>query len=104
MIPVVSLFVIWLALVFVTLSALSGDRLFVSATVMISFMNIVFFSPLTIGLLLGDTYTPVDGKGFGLLYITIALFAAPIVAIIVNATGTFALNRPSREHRVVLGQ
>jgi hypothetical protein len=44
-----------------------------------------------------------DGS-MGLLTITLALFAAPIVAIILNATGTVALNRPDRQHQVVLGQ
>jgi hypothetical protein len=65
-------------------------------------------SPITLAFLVADTYAAHEQtQGHSsipwLLLITILLFAAPIVAIILNATGTFMLNRPNREHRVVLG-
>ena len=106
-IPFVSRFVIWLALLLVTVSALAGDRLFAVATVIASFLNVVFWSPATMLMLIGDVGASRQFAEHGspmVFILALILFAAPIVAVILNATGKVVLAQPDRAHRVVLGR
>ena len=88
-VPLVAIFVMWLGLIVATVGALLGDRIFTVITWVVTVANIVFFSPITLALLIGEQAAAEEsGGGSGiLLTITIVLFIAPIAAIILNATG-----------------
>ena len=87
-VPLVAIYVMWLGLIVATVGALVGDRIFTVITWVVTIANIVFFSPITLALLIGQQAAAEESGGSGiLLTITIVLFIAPIVAMILNATG-----------------
>lgn len=95
-VPVVSLFIIWLALVLVTLSAMFGDRIFSVATLTISIVNVLFLSPITIIALVGEQIgTERTGGSSVLLVGSLIVFAGPIIGLILNATGRVAFGSSS---------
>lgn len=83
-VPVVTIYVVWGALVLATLAALMGDKTFAIVTILISAMNLVFLSPMTWAAIAGENI----GGGNMLFYVTIALFITPIVAMVMNAMHT----------------
>ena len=80
-VPVVTVYVVWLALVLATLAALMKDMTYPIVTVLISGINLVFLSPMTWALMAGENQ---EGKSF-FWYMTIVLMIAPIVAMIMSA-------------------
>ncbi len=95
-VPVVALFVMWIALAVVTVGALFGERIFAVITWVVTIANILVFSPLTLVALVGEqAATQETGGNPVLLIITLILFAAPIAAIILNATGKVVLGKPT---------
>jgi hypothetical protein len=47
-VPVVSLYVLWLGLILAVLAAFSGDKVFSIASFIIGLVNLVFLSPLSL--------------------------------------------------------
>jgi hypothetical protein len=87
-VPLVAIYVMWLGLIVATVGALAGDRIFTVITWVVTIANIAFFSPLTLALLIGEQAATEEAGGSGIfLTITIVLFIAPIVAMILHATG-----------------
>lgn len=91
-IPVVGIYVSGLALVLAAIGALAGDRIFAVATPLIAAVNTFPFSP--------STWILIDGSGRegwrgGLVGVILAFLAAPIVSIMLNASGKIAINRRS---------
>ena len=80
-VPVVTIYVIWLALGLATIAGISGDKVFPIATVGACLINILFLSPLTLVALKGESL----GGGSFLLITTIILFIAPIIGLIIGA-------------------
>lgn len=80
-VPVVTIYVVWLALALAILAALMGDRVFPIVTVLISAINLFFFSPMTWALMAGENQ---EGKSF-FFYMTVAMMIAPIAAMIMSA-------------------
>ena len=52
-VPLVAIYVMWLGLIVATVGALVGDRIFTVITWVVTVANIVFFSPITLALLIG---------------------------------------------------
>lgn len=86
-IPII-LYVIFISLILVTLAALFGDRTFTIATFAVCLVNLLLFSPLTLAFLIDP-----DGAGDAFLAFTIVVYAAPIVAIMLHATGAIVLGK-----------
>jgi len=90
--PVIGLFVSWIALIIACFAALFGDRGLTIATVIVSVVGFIIFTPS-----LWATIT-VNGVATSpsnvLRLITLILVVAPIVCIILNATGRLMLGRP----------
>jgi hypothetical protein len=84
LVPVVTIYVVWLALILATIAVLMGDRVYFIVTVLISIVNLVFLSPMTLALLKGEN---LNGES-SFLYGTIALLAAPIGAMIFSIVKT----------------
>lgn len=80
-VPIVSLYVVWLALVLAIGSALGGDKTFAVATVVITLVNVLFLSPATWLALAGEKMS----GGSGLKMITVILFLAAIGAVVYTA-------------------
>lgn len=80
-VPLVTIYVVWLALGLAVAAALFGDKVFPIAAVCASLINLVFFSPLTWMALAGESL----GGGSALKTVTILLFIAPIAALIFRA-------------------
>ena len=87
--PIVTLYVIWVALLIAGIADLMGDRAFTIATIAISAVNLIFLSPVTLAVLIGTS----EGHGGdgGLIAITTVFFAVPVGAIILSASGKAAL-------------
>jgi len=81
-VPVVTVYVVWLALGLATLAALMKDMTYPIVTVLISAINVVFLSPMTWALMAGEN---LEGKS-AFFYITVAMMIAPIAAMIIGAT------------------
>jgi len=88
-VPLLGLYVSWLAAVLAVIAALAGDRVFATATPVIAAINTLFFSPLALATFASEN----EGGSNVRLYITIILFAAPFIAMVMNATGKFALGK-----------
>lgn len=82
-VPLFGLYVSWAAAALATVAALAGDRVFATATPIITITNTLFFSPLALAALVGES----EGGSSVLLYITISVFAAPFVAMVLRAMG-----------------
>jgi hypothetical protein len=80
-VPVVTLYVVWLALALAAVAGFLGDRVFPIASLVICLVNIVFLSPLTWAALAGESMS----GGFFLKIGTIIMFIAPIVGLILGA-------------------
>ena len=87
-IPIYGGYLIGIALIGAAFAALFGDKTFTISIVVISFLNVWFLSPV-LKAAIGD----VDG----LLGVAIILFAAPIIALFLNATGKVVLGKPPAE-------
>lgn len=90
MVPVFGFMVSWFAAALATIAALSGERVFATATVLVAAVNTFFLSPLTLAMFVGEGQQ--EGQPL-LLIVTIFLFAAPFIAMMLNATGKIALGR-----------
>ena len=92
--PIVTLYVIWVALLIAGIAGLMGDRSFTIATIAISAVNLVLLSPVTLAVLIGTS----EGQGGdgGLIAITTVFFALPVGAIILSASGKAALGSNRR--------
>ncbi len=73
-VPVVSLYVVWLALGLAGVAAFAGDRTFSVATLLICLVNVIFLSPATI--------LELEGVSF-LKTCTIVFFIAPVAGLII---------------------
>ncbi len=93
-IPVYGIFIGWLGLALVTIAALSGERGLTIATVILSVVNYMLFSPM---LWVAETGAGLSGVP-GFVLPTFLIVAAPIVGIILNATGKFALSQGKKSH------
>lgn len=83
-VPVFGLYVSLVAAALATVAALAGDRVFATATPIITITNTLFFSPLALAALVGES----ERGSNALLYITICAFAAPFVAMVLRAMGS----------------
>jgi hypothetical protein len=90
-IPVVGIFTGWLALVLVVFAALAGDVAFTIAVVAISTVNYMFLSPMLWLATAGANMNPGPGSPNVLVAVTVILLAAPIIALILRATGKVVL-------------
>jgi hypothetical protein len=102
--PLVGLFVGWLALIIVCVAALCGDKGFTIATVILSAVAFIFFTP-SLWLEAGASADATSGHGAPLLrIISIVLLAAPIGCIILFSTGKLAIKkRASSQQTTVAG-
>jgi len=80
-VPVVTVYVVWAALAIATLAALLGDKVSPVVTLLITVVNVIFLSPMTLALLKGEN---MNGGSFYLIF-TIVLAVAPIVGMVVYA-------------------
>lgn len=81
-VPVVSLYVVWLALILATVAAVAGDKTFSIATFTLCLINILFLSLATWMALAGEK---LSGGSF-LKAGTVILFIAPIGGLIFAVT------------------
>lgn len=79
-VPVVGIYVVWLGLGLAVIAGLMGDKTYPIVTILISFINIIFLSPMTLILFKGENE---NGNTF-FFYMTIVLIIAPILAMIGN--------------------
>lgn len=84
-IPVVSLYIIWLALILISLLAFAGERTFSFAAYIICLINILFLSPISILLFSEEA----KQGGSSLKIVTIILFIIPLVGLIVRSFSKF---------------
>ena len=76
-VPLVAIYVMWLGLIVATVGALVGDRIFTVITWVVTVANIVFFSPITLALLIGEHAAAEEsGGGSGILLTIRALHRA----------------------------
>lgn len=80
-VPIVSLYVVWLALALATVAGLLSDKVFSLATIVITLVNVLFLSPATWMALKGEQMS----GGSGLMATTIVLFIAAIGALVYGA-------------------
>lgn len=90
-VPVVGLYVSWLALALAVFAALSGDKMFAVATPIIAAANTFFFSPLVLIAFFGENQ---QSGSNALLFTTVILLVAPIVAILLFSSGKFVIGKP----------
>lgn len=90
-VPLFGLYVSWLAAALAVIAAFAGDRVFATTTPIIAAINTFFFSPLALVAFAGES----EGGSSILLYITIILFIAPFIGMIVNAMGKGAAGKAS---------
>lgn len=83
--PVVTLYVIWIALLAASVASFMGDRAFSIATIVICGINLVLLSPLTLAVLIGTAGG--QAGSVSLAGITIVLFAAPVIGMALSAFG-----------------
>jgi uncharacterized membrane protein YkgB len=99
--PVFGLYIGWLALAIVSVAALAGERSLTVATIVLSTFTFLFLTPslwLAEGLRAAavSAGAPATVTGRILLPITVVMLAAPIVCIILNASGKAALGKSKR--------
>ena len=88
-VPLFGLYASWVAAVLAVIAAFAGDRVFATTTPIIAAVNTLFFSPLALAAFAGEN----ESGSNALLYITIILFAAPFIAMMLNATGKVAFGK-----------
>lgn len=81
LVPVVTIYVVWLALVLAAVAAFMGDKAFPVAAALTCLVNLVFLSPMTWAVFTGEHFS--GGSFFKVT--TIILFIAPFVALILAA-------------------
>ena len=87
-IPVpVNVYMVGLVLILATVSAVAGDKPLTIAALLISGVNIVILSPVTM------RFIRTESNGDTVALVLIVLFIAPIAAMILNANGTINLDR-----------
>lgn len=79
-VPVVTIYVVWLALLLAAIAGILGDRAFPVAATLTCLINLLFLSPLTWAALWGEQLQ--GGSTLGTT--TIVLFIAPVVGLIVG--------------------
>jgi len=82
LVPVVTIYVVWLSLVLAAIAGLLGDTTFPIAATIASLVNIVFLSPMTWALFAGEN---IGGESF-FMVTTVVLFISPVAAMIFVAT------------------
>ena len=96
-IPLVTIWVIWFALALAAFAAFSGDKSFPIAVILICFVNLLFFSPLTLMVLKGESLQ----GGFAYKIITFIAFIAPIVGLfLASASGNKPTEIPSERPEI----
>ena len=94
-IPLIGVFVAWFALLLASLAALCGDRFFSIATVIVGAITFFFSTSLWVDAGIAGAATSADDYGTPvLLAVSVILLLAPILAMILFATGRLALRRP----------
>ena len=86
-VPLVTVWVIWLALALAAFAAFGGDKSFPIAAVLVCLVNILFLSPLTLMMLKGESMQ----GGSLYMILTIVAFIAPIVGLFLSATPTSSI-------------
>lgn len=87
-VPLVSLYVVWLALVLATFALVTGDTTFSIASFVICLVNVLFLSPATWMVFAGEEMV----HRSGLKVFTILLFLAPITGFVFSRVRH--VNRP----------
>lgn len=82
----------WVALLLVTVAALAGDRVFSISVIVLTIVNTVVFSPVTLALLLGAN------EFSWLLAFHIVAIITPIAAVILKASGILATDGAFFKH------
>lgn len=93
-----NLMVGFLGLAFVTIGALGGEKMFSIAAVGTFVVALLFWSPLTLALVLGGGLILewfIDLPPFVTMGSVILFAALPIIAMILNAMGKLAFGRPA---------
>ncbi len=80
-VPLITIYVIWISLILAALAGLLGDKLYPLSTVIINLFNILLMSPLTLMALKGEE---LQGGSTPLMSTTVVLFIAPIAAMILG--------------------
>jgi hypothetical protein len=88
-VPVVTIYVVWLALILAALAGFLGDKAFPIASLLVCLINILFLSPMTWAALASERI----GGGYGLLVTTIILFIAPIAGLMIGAMKAKTVSR-----------
>lgn len=88
--PVVGLPIGYVALVTACIAALGGDRGLTIATVIVSAIAFVFFTP-SLWMATAGRMTAEGGGAFGLVVLSVILLALPVIGIILNSTGKLVL-------------
>ena len=70
------------------IAALAGDKIFATATPIISFVNALFLSPTTWLLLAGD-----EGSSAGIKTLVALMTVLPFVAMLLHVSGTFVIGK-----------
>lgn len=89
-VPLVTVWVIWLALGLAAFAAFSGDKSFPIAAVLVCLVNILFLSPLTLMMLKGESMQ----GGSSYMMVTIVAFIAPIVGLFLSAKPASSIAEP----------
>jgi hypothetical protein len=79
-VPVVTIYVVWLALALASTAAFFGNKKYTISSFFTCLINVLFLSPLTLALLYGES---TGGKGIFLIT-TIILFIAPLGILIIK--------------------
>ncbi len=77
-VPIVSIYVVWLALILTAVAAFAGDRSLSIAAFVICLVNVLFLSPATL-----VEFGAKQG-GSGLATFTVILFVIPLIGFIVK--------------------
>ena len=89
-VPVIGLIIGWVALALAALAALCGDKGFAIATIIVSGAVFLFLTPsLWLDTAVGN-HNP-TGNGYLMLTTSIALLAAPIIAMFLYSSGKLML-------------
>ena len=81
LVPVITLYVVWLALILAAVAGYGGEKTYSVATIAICLVNLLFLSPSTWLALTGEN---IAGGSF-LLIGTIIMFIAPIAALVLRS-------------------
>jgi hypothetical protein len=92
--PGIGLFVAWVALIVACVAALFGDKALTIATLIVSIVGFVLFTP-SLWLTLTVNGVEKSSPSNVLRVITIVLLIAPVVCMILNSTGRLVLGKPN---------